>query len=89
MLNDKKIGKFRIDARFVRREPERVFEAFKIMKFVPVRAEHLFCSEEIEYMGMADRFEEIAQGEQVPEYKIIIAQSDAGNVELVEFEKFT
>lgn len=87
-MTNRNIGKFRLDANFIHNQPKRVAEVFAIMKCVPVRAEMLFYSDEIEYWAISERFAEIPKGQMVPEYLLQITQNESGQVELVEIKPY-
>ena len=83
-MTNRNLGCFRIPARFIREQPERLAEAFKIMMCVPIRVEMLYCKDELEYIAIAELFPKVEMGMMIPEYSVKITQSKAGNVELVE-----
>jgi len=75
-LNNKKIGKFRISAKLIRKDPNIIAEAFSIIKFVPLRIEMIFYSDEIEYIGLSNRFEEVNEEAKPYKYDILIIGQD-------------
>lgn len=89
-MTNKNLGRFRIDSRFIHEQPERVAEVFKIMKCVPVRAEMIYYSNEIEYMAISELFPELEYGKMIPDYTLKIIQNESGSVEsvnIIEGEK--
>jgi hypothetical protein len=88
-MNNRKLGRTRISCKMIDHEPERVAEVFALLKFVPVRAECLHYLNEIEYVAISERFENVPFGQIVPEYKLTISQDEDGRVNLVEVEQIT
>lgn len=85
-MTNRNLGRFKIDARFINEQPEKVAEAFRIMKCVPVRAEMLFESNEIEYVAISELFSKTEYGEMVHEYTLKIMQNETGSVVSVSLE---
>ena len=77
-MNDSNLGRFKIEERWVRDEPEKVAEVFAILKCVPVRAEMLFAEQRIEYTAIAERFPEVPIGNLIPEYTLTIESDGEG-----------
>lgn len=70
-MSKNRAGKFTINRRAIESEFDKVRDFFNHYQIVVVRAEVEFCSDSIEYMGIADIFDEVAQNEKVPYYEII------------------
>ena len=88
-MNNRKLGRARISCDMIDREPNRVAEVFSLLKFVPVRAECLHYSDEIEYVAISERFATVPFGQIIPEYNLKITQDEDGRVNLVEVEQIT
>ena len=86
-MNNRKLGRIKINCEMIDHEPERVAEVFALLKFVPVRAEHYYHIDEIEYIAISERFEDVPFGCIIPEYKLTISQDKDGRVNLVEVEQ--
>ena len=77
-MKNRHFGKFEIDSKIISEDPDLIIDAFSIIRFLPVRAESLLSNSSIEYIGISERFEEVAMGTQIPEYKIIITRDERG-----------
>ena len=86
-MDNRKLGRVKVSLALIDRTPERVAEIFHLLKFVPIRAECLYYSKQIEYVAISERFESVPSGQMIPEYKLIISQDDDGRVNLVEVSK--
>ena len=73
-MNHNNIGRFMLDLKFVKEQPDAVANIFREMNFVPVRAEIIDWGHYVDYIGLSPKFREITQGEDVPLYDIEIAQ---------------
>ena len=83
-MKSNQLGKFKISEELVRRDPDQIFEAFQIIRAVPVRAERLFAERAIEYVAICERFAEISPDTVCPDYNIRITVDKFGHVELIE-----
>ena len=81
-MNRNKVGRFRILRELVERD--EFADALSFLRFVPVRTECLYHSDEIEYQGYCEHFDEIPAGEIIPLYVIKI---DSGAGSLVKVER--
>lgn len=70
-MQDRRIGTFRINMRFVEAHPEKVREFFNHYQIIVIRAEAKYVSNSIEYEGIADIFEELKEGYMPENYDII------------------
>jgi hypothetical protein len=55
---NKRVGRFYISKYLIENFPDRVVEMFFRLEIIPVRAEMLFASDSIEYLGICPHFEE-------------------------------
>lgn len=69
-MKNRRLGKIRISREMIDHDLKDIVDIFAIMKFVPVRAEFLYCYNEIEYIAISDRFEVVLEGDIIPEYTI-------------------
>jgi len=83
-MKSNQLGKFKIAEELIRRNPDQIFEAFQIIRVVPVRAETLFAERAIEYVAICERFAEVLPDKVCPDYNIRITVDKFGHVELVE-----
>lgn len=83
-MRSRRLGRCEISMEMVRGHMDAVAEAFGLIRFVPIRAEHMLETDTVEYVGFSDRFRKLSNGERTPFYDMNIKQSPAGNVELVE-----
>lgn len=65
-----RLGKIYINSALV--EHEEAKRIFRVLDFVPTRAEMLFYRDAIEYVGTSPSFEECEEGCLAPEYNITI-----------------
>lgn len=66
----KRMGRFQIDANDVAERPMLVLSI--LAGCIPVRAEMMLHSFEVEYVAYGEHFDEIDRGDCVPEYKFNI-----------------
>lgn len=66
----RQIGRFRIDNVYVQNDWRELLVL--LADVVIIRAEHRFDMRAIEYVGFCERFEEVEDGAQVPEYELDI-----------------
>jgi len=83
-MNSRNLGRFSIDAGKIKANPNKIADMFAILQIVPVRAEYLFESDEIEYTAIGVRFKEIPKAMRVPRYKLKVTKTEAGNIESIE-----
>jgi len=83
-MKNRNLGKFEITLFMIDHEPEKVAEVFGLLKFIPLRAECLYYKSVIEYIGLSERFSEVEEGMEVPNYTLIITEDSAGHVCMVE-----
>lgn len=76
-MNSQQLGKFFIEEKLVRENPEIVAAAFWDMKFVPVHIEINFMHKELEYTGISPKFKEVKRWMFVPSYRIDIFMNQA------------
>lgn len=57
---------------------QELAEVFSVIKFVPVRTEYHFASNEFEYVGLSPFFEELNQGDKIPVYELTIHTQRGG-----------
>ena len=76
-MNSQQLGKFSLEERLVRDNPDIAAKVFREMQFVPVRAESHFINREIEYAGISPMFEEVPTGSIVPRYLVHIFSTEA------------
>jgi len=78
-----RIGRMSIDLHMIEKDPAKVSALFSKMQFVPVRAETMFHSKTVDYMGISPLFGDISHGAKVPEYVAICKNNDCGELESV------
>lgn len=86
-MTKRNIGHIRVDALYIRDNPDEVAEIFGRIKFVAVRAEAMFETGEIEYVGLSPFFEAVADGLMAPRYRVHIARGKDGAIENVMVER--
>lgn len=70
---NKRIGRFAMSTQLVERDPET---ARAIMgRCIVVRCEMMYAYNTLEYMALSPDFDEVHQGDIVPEYNVIISES--------------
>jgi hypothetical protein len=78
---NKRIGRFAISRQLAERDPET---ARAVMgRCIVVRCEMMYAHDTLEYMALSPDFDEVPQGQIVPEYDVII--SDGGKC--IEFKR--
>jgi len=77
-MNARQLGKIKIFRTFVLEEPDGVAAAFALLKLVPVRVELLFSEDVFEYTAISERFNEVPDGEMIPEYSLSIEADSQG-----------
>ena len=77
-MNDRQLGVFEVPRLLMHEDPDRVAQIFAALHFVPVRAEMLYVSDTIEYVGMSDQFDEISPNERPKRYRIVVLPGDVG-----------
>ena len=77
VMKNRHLGKIRIDFRLLE-EPNRVARIFSIINFVPTRAECLYHSNDIEYVGISETFDFVNFGDICPEYQLEIEDDEQG-----------
>lgn len=86
-MKREQIGKFTIPFGMVDKHPEKVAAIFAMLKLVPVRAENMFHSREIEYIAISERFPEISRNEVVPLYILTITSDNKGWPQTVQVDR--
>jgi len=81
-MKDKRIGKFTIPHFLISETPEDAYKLFKLLEFVPLRAECLFYIDAYEYVGYSPKFHPIEAGEEIPTY-IINLNKDENKIEVI------
>lgn len=84
-MNKRNVGKFSVSCEFIFQDAEKMAAIFSLLKIIPVRAEYMFHNETIEYIAISDKFEEVPEGNPVPEYTLTILTDKAGK-EIVNVE---
>lgn len=75
-----KIGKFYLDGKKIRENPEEIVIILNQLKFIPLRVEHFYCSDSFSMEGLSEKFEENAEGCAIPSYNIIVNNLDSENI---------
>jgi len=80
MLKNRRIGKVTVSTGLIDNSPEVVKLMFS--KFIPIRAEMIWHMGWVEYIGISDLFEEIKEGDAVPEYifQCTTIEGDGGSI---------
>jgi len=86
LLHVIRAGCFTISEAEIHNKSETVADLMAKMRVVIVRAEHLFATREIEYIGISPLFRPIGLGEKVPVYRIFFESSN-GEVVAVKAEE--
>ena len=73
-MKNNQLGRFNIDVKLIRNNPNLIAKVFALLGIVPVRAECLYAEGVIEYVAICNSFLEIEEdpGQIPPEYKLII-----------------
>lgn len=79
-MNQRQLGNFLLDAKYIGQYPEKALLLLAALGAVPVRAEMLFHNNSIEYTTIADKFEEVPVGHNVPHYDIAVTEGSAGEI---------
>jgi hypothetical protein len=74
----RKVGRFRVSGLLLKTDLERVSEAFSMLKIVPLRAEHLFYGDYIEYLAYSPFFKHTKEGEEAPYYNFEMTTDENG-----------
>ena len=84
-MNPRRLGRFIwYRGRSSELDFDEMAQVFRILNLIPVRAEHMFEYDGIEYTAVSERFEVVPNGQKIPEYTLEITGSKAGNVERVK-----
>jgi len=87
-MNSNQLGIITIGRSFICKQPSLVAKVFALIEFVPVRAEMLFVSDVIEYMGISSKFREVPPNVRPPEYDMAITEdTEGGNLTVEITEK--
>lgn len=76
-----RVGKLEIHSDLAR--PENVMklcDAFGLLKFLPIRVEHVFYGNRFEMLGFSPLFADIEEGRIAPTYSLDVSEDDHGNV---------
>lgn len=84
MMNSRQLGRFKIKRCLIDEDPYQIANIFSLLQCVVVWANLSRDNDEIEYIGISPRFEEVLHGHVIPEYLLRVTTSKAGNVELVQ-----
>ena len=82
-MNNRRLGRIRISIEMIDHDHKDIIDIFAIMKLVPVRAEFIYCSNEVEYIAISDRFEIVPEGHIIPEYAVDVTYEN-GKVKYVK-----
>ena len=83
-MNERNLGRFRVDQRSVRCNPDEIAHLFMLMKCVPIRLEVLHDMMCIEYTAISDCFSEVPVGQVIPGYDITVIRDAEGCIIGVE-----
>jgi hypothetical protein len=83
-MNKKRLGRFKISSRLIVENRKSVQAVFS--KVIPVRAEHLWAEDVVEYFAVSDCFDEVGLTEFIPEYTVMVKETEDGSSR-VWFEK--
>jgi hypothetical protein len=88
MIKDRRMGRFRVSVELL----DKGSDALKsfMSSVLILRAEYDFSFDAVEYMGIHERFRELAEGDAAPYYDIIFTKigGDEGRVEYgMEFKE--
>ena len=67
-----KLGILRISRQLLIDCPIEILEAWRVIGFVPTETQNDFHSDNILYKGISPDFHEVAEGNVVPEYTVIV-----------------
>lgn len=73
-MRNRHLGKFYVTGSLV--ENGELWRVLSLMEFVPTRAEYLWANDAFEYIGMSPMFEEVKEGQIIPEYVVGLNQFD-------------
>ena len=86
-MNNRQIGQFKIDHESIQQDPDRVAAIFSIIDCVPVRCVWLFAESAISYTAIAETFDVVPEGSQIPEYDLIVTLNEFGSIESVNAKR--
>lgn len=86
ILTNQHVGRFSVTCHLIRTQPGQVVEMMRMLGVVIVRAELLYQSDAIEYIGLSLAFDKISDNCEAPEYRII-CHSEKGKLVSAEAEK--
>ena len=69
-MKNRRLGKISISREMIDHDLKDVIDVFAIMKLIPVRAEFMYCSNDVEYVAISERFEVVPEGNMIPEYAV-------------------
>lgn len=77
-MNNKQLGKLVVTLDMFHGKLDQVAAIFAMLKLIPVRAETLYFEQRISYTAISERFDEVPDGERIPEYKLTISADKNG-----------
>ena len=75
-----RLGIFTIASDWLDKHPEEVLECFAAHGILPVRAEMLFHSREIEYIAVAKSFDELTPYATPPRYELVVIRGESDQI---------
>ena len=77
-----RVGSFVVEAKFVREDPMRVARIMSDM--CVVRCEFIYSCDQFHYEAICDDFDDIAPGDTIPQYTLMMQHGDRIGVERVD-----
>jgi len=83
---NRNLGVFEVPS-FALIDPEEMLAVLSMLEFVPVRVEHHYMNDVMEYIGMSHKFDLLAEGEKAPTYSISVTKDEDGAITNVEAKR--
>lgn len=80
-------GVIRISSLSLRLDPNGIAEMFKQLSFVPIRIEWLLTYDVSKYTGISYMFDELKEGDKIPEYEVTLEKTKNGKIKVVKVER--
>jgi len=69
-MKNRRLGRISISIEMIDHDLKDVIDVFAIMKLIPVRAELMYRSNDVEYVAISEGFEVVPEGNEIPRYTI-------------------
>jgi len=68
---NKKLGKIFIDFELLESDQPNTLDAFHAVGFLPVKTQTNYCSRQVEYVGICNKFMEVDPDGDIPTYRLV------------------